>query len=48
MMSAFQEGEDQPQDLAILDAAPYSFHQHMMIYGVETALDVALDHVAGL
>ena len=43
----FQEGENEPQDLAILDAATYALHQHMVIDGVETALDVALDHIAG-
>ena len=43
-----QEGEDEPQDLTVLDAFPDPLHQHMMIYGVETALDVALDNVAGL
>jgi hypothetical protein len=31
----FQEGEHEPQDLAIPDAAAHPIHQHMMIDGVE-------------
>lgn len=43
----FQEGEDEPQDFGVLYAFPDPLHQHMMIYGVEAALDVALDRIAG-
>jgi hypothetical protein len=41
---SFQKGEDEPQDLAILDAVSHPFHQHVMIDGIETPLDIALDH----
>ena len=41
----FQEGEHEPQDLAIPDAAAHPIHQHMMIDGVEAALDIPLDHI---
>jgi hypothetical protein len=40
----FQEGEHKPQDLAIPDAAAHALHQHVMIDGVEAALDIPLDH----
>jgi hypothetical protein len=43
----FQEGEDEPQDLVILDAASNPIHQHVMIDGVEAALDIPLDHIPG-
>ena len=42
-----QEGENEPQDLPVPDAATHPLHQHMMIDGIEAALDIALDHVAG-
>lgn len=44
--TGFQEGEHQPKDLAIRDTVAYPFHQHMMIDGVEAALDVPFYHPA--
>ncbi len=43
----FQEGEHEPQDLAVLNAASDPIHQHVMIDGVEATLDIPLDHVPG-
>ncbi len=34
-----QEGEHEPQDLAVPDAAAHPLHQHVMIDGVEGSLD---------
>src|SRR5262249_34624118 len=39
----FQEGEHEPQDFVILDAASNSIHQHVMIDGIEATLDTPLD-----
>jgi hypothetical protein len=36
----FQEGEDEPPDLTVLDAASNPIHQHVMIDGVEATLDI--------
>ena len=43
----FQEGENEPQNLAVLDAALHPIHQHVMIDGVEAPLDIPLDHIPG-
>ena len=40
-----QEGEHEPQDLAVPDAAAHPVHQHVMIDSVETPLDIPFDHI---
>ena len=42
----FQETEDEPQNLAVLNAAAYPFHQHMMVDSVKAALDIPFDDIA--
>ena len=42
-----QESEHEPQDLVVPNAVTHPFHQHVMIDGVEAALNIPLDHIPG-